>query len=226
MRIAMLEDDPSQALVLQHCLRTAGHQVSHYARGEALVSALGNETFDLLLLDWEVPGMSGIDVLTNVRQKLRLGVPAVMVTSRINEEDIVQGLQLGADDYVGKPYRHVELLARVASVGRRRETEPQEAPLEVANMRVDFSARRIYRDGEPLVLSTKDFELASFFLRNVGRLHSRKQILQAVWGAEAAATSRTLDTHVSRLRKTLESSKRQAWSLLAIYGYGYRLEQR
>ncbi len=226
MRIAMLEDDSSQALVLQHCLRGAGHQVYHYERGEALVDALAKEAFDVLLLDWEVPGMSGMEVLNNVRIKFRLSVPTVMVTSRISEEDIVHGLQQGADDYVGKPYRHVELLARVASVGRRRKAESPEAALEVGNVRIDFSARRIYRDAQPLALSTKDFELTVFFLRNVGRLLSRRQIQQAVWGPDAVVTSRTLDTHVSRLRKNLELSATVRWSLGAVYGFGYRLERR
>jgi DNA-binding response OmpR family regulator len=226
MRIAILEDDPSQALVLQHCLMRAGHLPVRYERGTDLIKAMESGPFDLLLLDWEVPDISGLEVLNRVRKELKLTVPTLLVTARTSEEDIVQGLQEGADDFIAKPYRPAELLARIDSVGRRNKQQtPAEEPLSIGKIHVDFASRRISRNGTPVELSTKDFDLAVFLLRRIGRLVPRQQLQESVWGEKAVLTSRTLDTHISRIRNKLWLTEENGWRLGAVYGHGYRLER-
>jgi DNA-binding response OmpR family regulator len=226
MRIAILEDDRSQAFFLQHCLIAAGHAAQRYERGADLMKAVEQNDFDALLLDWNVPDVSGIEVLSRVRRQLRSAVPVLLITGRTNEEDIVHALREGADDYIAKPVRQKELLARIESVTRRtRESRPNNEVFEVSRLRVEVGARRIFLDGSAVKLSTKDFDLAAFFLRNIGRLFTRAQISQIVWGNTQLLRSRTLDTHISRVRTKLCLTEKHGWLLGAVYGRGYRLER-
>jgi DNA-binding response OmpR family regulator len=179
----------------------------------------------VLLLDWHVPGISGLEVLARIRGELHSIVPAVMVTSRNSEEDVVEGLRKGADDFIAKPYRPAELLARVESVVRHNCYAPAEVPLHQGGLCVELASRRIILKGVPVKLSTKDYDLAVFMLRRVGRLLPRKQILDSVWGPGVTVTSRTLDTHISRIRIKLGLTEENGWELLAVYGEGYRLER-
>lgn len=227
MRIAILEDDPSQAELLTYWLKLGGHTPHPFDRGTRLLEALERQTFDVLLLDWNVPDISGIDVLTRVRQRLRSGVPVLFSTSRNREEDVVRALREGADDFVTKPVRRMELLARLESLARRSQyAEPMSDSFEVGIFRVDCQTRSITRDNVVLQLSAKDFELSVLFLRSVGRLLSRSHILEVVWSSDRAINSRTLDTHVCRVRKKMGLIPEHGWELLAVYGHGYRLEQK
>jgi DNA-binding response OmpR family regulator len=226
MRIAILEDDPSQAELLSHWLELGGHRPHPFDRGARLLQALERETFDVLLLDWNVPDISGIDVLMRVRRRLQSTIPVLFSTARSREEDVVRALREGADDYVTKPVRRMELLARLESLARRSQNvEPQADVFELDVFRVDCQGRTIFRNDIPLQLSTKDFELAVLFLRSVGRLLSRTHILETAWGSDHAISSRTLDTHVFRVRKKLCLVPEHGWRLAAVYGHGYRLEQ-
>jgi DNA-binding response OmpR family regulator len=226
MRIAILEDDRSQAFLLQHLLITAGHAPQRYARGTDLLEAMETDDFDALLLDWNVPDVSGLEVLMRVRQQMKLAIPVLLITSRPSEEDIVQALREGADDYIAKPVRHKELVARLESVARRtRHARSGDETLEIHGLRVELESRRIYLGGKPIKLSTKDFDVAAFFLRNVGRLFTRAQISEQVWGDRTLVRSRTLDTHISRVRTKLGLTEAHGWLLGAIYGQGYRLER-
>jgi DNA-binding response OmpR family regulator len=227
LRIAVLEDDPSQAELLIHWLRLAGHQPRQFARGIDLVVSAQNETFDVLLLDWNVPGLSGMDVVQRVRQRLKSDVPILFVTARSDEQDVVDALREGADDYIVKPPNRLELIARLDAVMRRAaNTQPAEAPaVEMGRLRLDHASRRITVNGKVPDLSAKDFDLASLLLCNVGRLLSRREIVQAVWGSNDMISSRTIDTHVSRVRNKLGLMPRNGWLLKSVYGHGYRLEQ-
>jgi two-component system, OmpR family, response regulator RegX3 len=226
MRIAILEDDPSQLELLSHWLQLAGHHPYPFEQGARLLRTLEHGTFDALLLDWNVPDVSGIAVLNQVRQQLRSGIPVLFGTARNAEADIVAALRSGADDYLVKPLRRMELLARLEAVTRRNTVEIfQGEQIEVDVFRVDFKGRRLLRDNHPLALTAKDFELAVLFLRNVGRLLSRGHIRERIWSTSQAVSSRTVDTHVSRIRNKLGLTPERGWRLMAVYGYGYRLEQ-
>jgi two-component system response regulator RegX3 len=226
MRIAVLEDDMSQMELISRWLEMAGHRAHSFERGEDLLRALEKETFDALLLDWNVPGVNGIEVLKRVRQQVGARIPILFATARTDEADVVLALRQGADGYLVKPLRRLELLARVEAVTRRNVAEGSQAQhLEVGIFRVDAAARRLLRNNEPLDLTAKDFDLAVFFLRNVGRLLSRGHLRESVWNAKAVVSSRTLDTHVSRIRNKLLLTPEHGWRLIAVYGYGYRLEQ-
>jgi two-component system response regulator RegX3 len=226
MRIAILEDDMSQMELISRWLQMAGHHVHAFEQGAALLRALEHEAFDMLLLDWNVPDMSGMEVLKRVRQKSESRVPILFSTARTEEADVVSALRQGADGYLVKPLRRLELLARIEAATRRNVAEGSQAQqLEVGVFRVDAVGRRLLRSNQALELTAKDFDLAVFFLRNVGRLLSRGHLRESIWNAKAVVSSRTLDTHVSRIRTKLLLTPEHGWRLTAVYGYGYRLEQ-
>jgi DNA-binding response OmpR family regulator len=222
MRVAVLEDDISQLELLSHWIKLAGHSTHSFQRGEMLLRELVRESFDVLLLDWNVPDISGVEVLRRLRQEST--VPVLFCTGRGDENDVVTALREGADDYVVKPVRRLELLARLQAVKRRSQTLAQHA-FELGALRVNCQARTILRNNVPLELSTKDFDLSVLLLQNVGRLLSRQTIREAVWGAQLNLHSRTLDTHVSRVRNGLGLVPEHGWRLTAVYGHGYRLEE-
>ena len=226
MRVAIVEDDLSQAELLAHWLELAGHHCHHFDRGEGLIRALDQESFDVLVLDWNLPDISGVDVLKRIRASQQAGLPILFVTARNREDDVVTALRQGADDYMVKPVRRLELLARLEAIARRckHRTEQPEV-LEVDVYRVDTQTRTVTRQERQVDLTAKDFDLSVLFLRNIGRLLSRGHIRESVWGPNAVVTSRTLDTHVSRIRNKLGLTPENGWRLAAVYRYGYRLEQ-
>jgi two-component system, OmpR family, response regulator RegX3 len=226
MRIAILEDDPSQTELLSRWFKCAGHHPHPFDQGARLLRALEHESFDVLLLDWNVPEMSGIDVLRHLRQRLQSAIPVMFSTARIREEDVVRALREGADGYVTKPVRRQELLARLESLAlRRRDPQPRTGVIELDVFRVDLETRTMLRNSMPLQLTAKDFDLATLFLRNVGRLLSRGHLRETVWVSNHPVSSRTLDTHVSRVRSKLRLVPEHGWRLVAVYGYGYRLDR-
>jgi len=227
MRIALLEDDQDQADLVCAWLKAAGHSCHAYALGKDLVRDAQRETFDMFLLDWEVPGMSGAEVLVWIRANIAEPVPVLFVTARQREEDIVHALSSGADDYMVKPLGKLELLARIDALGRRARPgrRPDEGVLEFGRLSVDCSSRQVKLDGREVTMTQKDYELAVFLLRNIGRLLSRGHILEAVWGQSAELNTRTVDTHVSRIRGKLELTPENGWRLSAVYQHGYRLER-
>lgn len=227
MRIALLEDDQDQSDLVCAWLKTAGHNCHAYALGKDLVRDAQRETFDMFLLDWEVPGMSGEQVLVWIRDNVADPVPVLFVTARQREEDIVHALSGGADDYMVKPLGRLELLARVDALARRAHpgARVDEGVLEYGRLSVDCRTRQFKLDGEDVAMTQKDFDLALFLLRNLGRLLSRGYILEAVWGQSAEINTRTVDTHVSRIRGKLQLTAENGWRLSAVYQHGYRLER-
>jgi len=226
-RIASLEDDPSQGELIRQTLAGAGYDCVLHTESRALLAALRAGTrFDLLLLDWHLPDLSGEDVLRWVRAHQGYAVPVLFLTSRTREEDLVQALQAGADDYIVKPFRSAELLARVAaSLRRRHAAGPAEtAPLELGPYVFDPVKRVATLHGDPVALAAKEFDLALLFFRNIGRLLSRDALAASVWNREVPATSRTLDTHLSNIRQKLRLRPENGMRLSASYALGYRLE--
>jgi DNA-binding response OmpR family regulator len=226
MRIALLEDDGEQAATVARWLSDGGHVCHTYRRGADLIRDSSHESFDLMMLDWEVPDISGIQVLRWVRQRNDALTPVLFITARPMEEDIVKALEEGADDYMVKPVRRTELLARANALWRRtRNNAAAEATLEFPPYRIDTVERSISFNGEKVELTQKEFELALFLFRNVGRLLSRGHIFEAVWGRSAALSSRTTDTHLSRVRSKLKLQPEHGFRLTSVYNYGYRLEE-
>jgi DNA-binding response OmpR family regulator len=225
MRIALLEDELEHADRTTSLLNTAGHQVQVFRRGAALIRQLRSEPYELIILDWEIPDISGCDVLLTIRQQLSLRTPVVFLTHRDAEADVVQALEAGADDFLIKPPRERELLARVEAAGRRaREGAPCADVLEVPPFRIDLHHRRIECSGVACELTRREFDVAALLFSNVGKVLSRAQIMQRVWGQGDSTTTRTVDMHVSRVRKILGLSAAIGLRLTAVYGYGYRLE--
>jgi DNA-binding response OmpR family regulator len=226
MRVAIVEDDPSQAELLSHWLRWGGHRGHHFDRGSAMISALNRGGFDALVLDWNLRDISGVEVLRRIRDSDQPSVPILFASARGREEDVVSALRLGADDYMIKPLRYLEFIARLEAIARRcRHRTEQPEVLKLDAYHVDCLSHTLMRHGRPVDLTAKDFELSVLFLRNVGELLSRGQICERVWGHGAVVTSRTLDTHVSRVRRKLGLIPENGWCLTAKYGHGYRLQQ-
>ena len=226
MRIALLEDDRDQIVLLRGWLEGAGHSLHAFERGGDFLREVTRESFDVFLLDWMIPDKSGTEVLAWVRANLKERVPVLFVTARDAEEDIVSVLQAGADDYMVKPLRKAELLARITAVARRaRPADSGSSVTDYGEYRVDSERRSITRNGKEIELTQKDFDLAVFLFQNLGRLLSRGHIFEAVWGQSTEINTRTIDTHVSRLRSRLGFAPENGWRLGAVYQHGYRLER-
>ncbi len=225
MKIASLEDDLDQARRIQQVLTAAGYACTSYHQSRDLLAALRTEAYDLVLLDWHLPDIDGDDVVRWLRTHIGARIPVIFLTNRSAEDDLVEGLRAGADDYIVKPMRPLELLARVAALLRRSQiTEPVDQTIEVARYRVDPAARVITLDDAAITLAPKEFELALLFFRNVGRLMSRDVLAECVWNREIPATSRTLDTHLSNIRQKLQLRPQHGVRLTSSYALGYRLE--
>lgn len=227
MRVAILEDDPDQSELIKLWLTHAEHTVDCCADATSFLRAVRRDSFDLYVLDWVLPDLSGIEVLKKLRKEMGDYTSAIIVTAKDEEQSIVRGLEAGADDYLVKPVRRAELVARVSAVLRRAAgNKPEEEDLDVAPYSVSFTNKTVSLNGDKLSLTNREFELALFFFRNTGKMMSRNHLLEAIWGIENKSVStRTVDTHVSRLRKKLKLGEENGWILSAIYQHGYRIER-
>lgn len=226
LKIALLEDDADQAEVIRHWLEAAEHACSVSATGADMLRRLRRDTFDLLLLDWETPDTSGIEVLQWVRANIDWPVPVVFTTRRESEEDIVSALAKGADDYLTKPVSRGELLARIEAVARRARPQAEVSDeLQAPPYVLQRSLRTVRFHGQSVELSPKEFELAYLVFASPGRLLSRTYLLESVWGLNASVETRTVDSHVSRLRRKLQLKPENGWRLSSVYNHGYRLER-
>ena len=226
MRVAILEDDPDQAALLSLWLTDAEHTVEAQADAAGFLRAIRRDSFDLYLLDWMLPDMSGIEVLEKLRGEMDDYTPVVIATAKDEEASIVRGLEAGADDYLVKPIRQRELVARVGAVLRRAGAgRLEQDSLDFAPYTLNAAQHSVSLDDETISLTNREFELATFLFRNAGKVISRSHILETIWGIENKAVStRTVDTHVSRLRKKLKLGAENGWVLAAIYQHGYRME--
>ncbi|MEN9728466.1 MAG: hypothetical protein RL434_2832 [Pseudomonadota bacterium] len=226
MRIALLEDDQDQANLFLEWLKGAGHTCEHFKSGKLFVRNIRHDSFDMLILDWMVPEMDGFEVLAWVRENFDWPIPVLFLTARDDEDDIVRALQQGADDYVVKPAKQRELLARIKAVARRTSPADEGATqIAVPPYQIDLANHAVYRDGQRVEVTQKEYELIVFLFRNIGRVLSRAHILESVWGRNPDVNTRTVDTHVSRIRGKLEITPESGWKLSSIYQHGYRLER-
>lgn len=225
MRIALLEDDQDQAALFIEWLKGGNNTCEHHATGKKFIRAVKRESFDVLILDWMVPDMDGYEVLRWVRENVDWPIPIVFVTAKDEEDDIVRALEQGADDYIVKPAKQRELLARIAAVARRAATvDDKQTTIDFEPFRIDLGNHEVQRDGERVEVTQKEYELIVFLFRNIGRVLSRAHILESVWGRNPDINTRTVDTHVSRIRTKLALAPEMGWKLSSIYQHGYRLE--
>jgi two-component system response regulator RegX3 len=223
MNLAILDDDPFQRHLLSTLVQAGGHGATAFETGSALFAALGeSRAFDLLLLDWLMPDVSGESVLRELRARSGPDLPVIVVTARDAEADVVGALRLGADDYVVKPPKAQELLARIEAIARRARIG-RAVPMRAGRFEIDFGRRAVLLDGREIALTLKEFDLASHLFRNPGTLVTRAQLLESIWSVGADVDTRTVDTHASRVRRKLGLDGRAGWTLQSVYGYGYRL---
>lgn len=223
--IGLLEDDEDQGRLIAHWLSDAGHQVRLYPGGAEFRRKLGAASVDLLILDWNLPDESGLTILRSLRES-GSALPVLFLTARTGEDDIVTGLREGADDYVGKPATQRELLARVDALLRRTSQKKDTVEEEdVDPYRIDLMRRRVELSGEEIPLTDREFDLALFLFRRRGRVVSREALLESIWNIRGDVATRTVDTHISRLRKKLGLGGEHGWRLNAVYQHGYRLER-
>ena len=225
MRILLLEDDPIQLALAQRWLEEASHAVMGVTRGNDAMKVLGRDTFDLAILDWMIPDLGGDELLRWIRQRHRR-LPVMFATARDEEHEVADILRLGADDYVVKPLRRLEFVARVEALGRRSGALVEEAdrPIEVGAYRLDPGARVVTLGGRAVKLTPRMMEVALFMFRRRGELVSRSHLYEEVWGRKEPLDTRTVDTHMSRLRQALELDGRHGLRLGSVYQHGYRLE--
>jgi DNA-binding response OmpR family regulator len=225
MRIAVVDDDPDFAGFLNKLLADAGHSIINSANGTAFLRLAKTETFDLILLDWNLPGKDGIDIVRTLRTDVRSDVPVMLLTLRSDANDIVAGLEAGADDYISKPVDGRILLARIDALMRRHNAGRMSDAVQSFGDFVFDSAQEIVRHGKTSIqLTSKEFQLALLLFRNLSRPLSRAYLLETVWNRSPDVLTRTLDSHVARLRAKLNIRPQNGWRLSPIYSYGYRLE--
>ena len=223
-RILIVEDEISFSDPLSYLLRKEGYDVVVAETGPAGLAEFDASGADLVLLDLMLPGLSGVDVCRGLRQ--RSSVPVIMLTAKDSEIDKVVGLEIGADDYVTKPYSSRELLARVKAV-LRRLAEPEEllpATLEAGPVRMDVERHTVSVEGRATALPLKEFELLEMLLRNCGRVLTRMQLIDRVWGSDYVGDTKTLDVHVKRLRAKIEPDPANPVHIVTVRGLGYKFE--
>lgn len=222
-RVLVVDDEDQIRRVLDHYLRAEGFEVAEAATGRdalALVATRATRP-DIVLLDIGLADMTGLEVLARIRADSDL--PVILVTARTEEVDTLVGFSVGADDYVTKPFSHRELLARVRAVLRRGvDTELMPDVIEGAGVRMDVERHEVWVDGEPVRLALKEFELLEMLLRNAGRVMTRGQLIDRIWGADYVGDTKTLDVHIKRLRGKIEADPANPGILVTVRGLGYK----
>ncbi len=223
-RVLVVEDEESFSDALSYMLRKEGYEVSVAGSGPEALGEFDRSGADLVLLDLMLPGVPGTEVCRQIRQ--RSNVPVIMVTAKDSEVDKVVGLEIGADDYVTKPFSSRELIARIRAVLRRgvEAAELVTSVLEAGPVRMDVERHVVSVNGESVRLPLKEFELLEILLRNAGRVLTRGQLIDRVWGADYVGDTKTLDVHVKRLRSKIEPDPAEPKFLLTVRGLGYKFE--
>jgi DNA-binding response OmpR family regulator len=226
MKIAVLDNDRTQADLICQVLSGAGHSCQAYASGKEMLGHLRKDNTDLLIMDWQVADLDGAEVLRRAKEKMAPNAPTIFLAGSNAEDDIVAGVTAGADDYLVKPLRRGELLARVSALLRRAYPSQNGAEqLQFGPYVFETRPGRLLLDGSVIDVTQKEFSLALLFFRNIGRPLSRAYIHESVWVRETAVPSRTMDTHVSRVRNKLHLRPENGFRLVPVYSYGYRLEK-
>jgi len=224
-RVLLVEDEPDLAEPLAYLLRREGYDVEIAEDGPAAIASFEENPADIVLLDLMLPGMPGTEVCRRIRQLS--GIPVIMVTAKDSEVDIVVGLELGADDYVTKPYSSRELLARMRAVLRRTadpDVDLDDHVLEGGRVTLDIDRHSVAVDGAEIGMPLKEFELLEVLMRNAGRVLTRGQLIDRVWGSDYFGDTKTLDVHIKRIRSRIERTPSEPEMLVTVRGLGYRFE--
>jgi DNA-binding response OmpR family regulator len=229
--ILVVEDDPDISHLLEINLKDIAFQVDVVNNGVDGLNRASNHDYQLIVLDLMLPGMDGLELCRRLRSQ-SVNIPVLMLTARSSELDRVLGLELGADDYLTKPFSIKELQARVKAILRRvelstkqRATNPDEK-IEVASLLIDVSGRNVFIDHNPVELTAKEFDLLLYFARNPGRVYSRGQLLDHVWGYSHSGYEHTVNSHINRLRKKIEKNPQQSQYIETVWGVGYRFREQ
>jgi DNA-binding response OmpR family regulator len=220
--VLVVDDEPTLVATLKYNLEREGYRVVSAGDGEKAITLARSERPDLMILDLMLPAVDGLEVCRILRREMTL--PILMLTARVGEVDKVVGLEIGADDYVTKPFSTRELLARIRALLRRTTTAADEEVLVSGDLRIDMKRREVTRNDRPVELKPKEMELLIYFLRNKGRAFTREQLLREVWGYDFYGDSRTVDVHVSWLRQKIEELPGKPVRILTVRGVGYRFE--
>ena len=225
-RIAVVEDEEALGVLLRYNLEAEGYLVDVIVRGDEADIRLKEEVPDLLILDWMLPGLSGVELCRRLRQRPETErLPIIMLTARGEESERVRGLSVGADDYVVKPFSTPELIARVRAMLRRAKPEKIATLLTAGDIDLDRETHRVRRAGREIKLGPTEFRLMEFFMQSPGRVFSREQLLDGVWGRDIYVDERTVDVHVGRLRKAINRG-RQRDPIRTVRGAGYALDEQ
>ena len=222
--LLLIEDEPALAEMLAYNLEEAGFEVARAEDGETGLTLLAARRFDLLLVDWMLPGVSGLEICRQVRRGPDTAdLPVIMLTARGEEGDKLRGLEIGADDYITKPFSPAEVIARIRTVLRRTRPASAADALAFANIHMDLAGHRVARGTRDVHLGPTEFRLLRHFLENPGRVYTRDQLLDRVWGHDVYLETRTVDVHIRRLRKALNAAG-EADLLRTVRGTGYALD--
>jgi two-component system phosphate regulon response regulator PhoB len=221
--ILVVEDEPAIQELISYSLRQARHEVFCAKSAEQALELINNVLPDLVLLDWMLPGTSGVEFARVLRRSTRTkSIPIIMLTARAEESDKVAGLEIGADDYITKPFSPRELLARIKAVLRRRTPEAADDIVEIGGLRLDAATHRVTANENEVTLGPTEFRLLHFLMTHSERVHTRSQLLDQVWGDHVFVEDRTVDVHIRRLRKALEFAGKDGL-VQTVRGSGYRL---
>ena len=229
-KILVVEDEPDIRKLVQYNLTQERFSVLEAEDGEQALKLLQREKPNLVILDLMLPGLSGMELCKLLRQRSETAkLPILMLTAKAGEADRIVGLEMGADDYLAKPFSPREMVARVRAILRRSEAKPAtEAPpaYEKGSLKIDFSTYEVFVRGKPVKLTLKEFELLRFLVLNPSRVLNRDQLLDRVWGGETFVTPRTVDVHIRRLRKAVEKDDRKPKWILTVRGVGYKFDEK
>jgi two-component system alkaline phosphatase synthesis response regulator PhoP len=222
-RILLVEDEPGLVMTLSDRLEGEGYSVESATDGESGLAKASTGNYDLILLDVMLPRKSGLDVCRKLRQS-GVETPVLMLTARGQVVDKVVGLQIGADDYVTKPFDMMELLARIEALLRRAplKSAKRAGPYQFGTVQVDFRSAEVTKEGHPVALSAREFQLLKYLIEHRGATVSREELLKEVWGYDAGTTTRTVDVHMAWLRQKLEDNSKVPQHILTLRGLGYK----
>jgi len=225
-RILVVEDEHAIREMIGFALKKDGLQFEEAADAEKALVAIASNPPDLVLLDWMLPGLSGVELARRLRREdVTAKLPIILLTARVEENDRVHGLEVGADDYITKPFSPRELIARINAVLRRSQAGSEERPIEFAGLQLDPVGHRVQADGRRLDLAPTEYRLLHFFMTNPDRVYSREQLLDHVWGRGIFVEERTVDVHIRRLRKALAAQTYDRF-IQTVRGAGYRFSTR
>lgn len=227
-KILIVDDEVHILELIRYNLEANGFDVIQAETGEDALELIKSQEPDGLILDLMLPGIDGIEVLRQIRQKLAPHLPVVMLTAKNEEIDAVIGLEMGADDYIGKPFRTRELISRVKSVLRRAkakaEAPAQSDTLEKEGLVISHTTHQIFKDGTELVLTLKEFELLEKLMKSPGRVFTRDELLESIWGYDYMGETRTVDVHIRQIRKKVETDDKNPELILTVRGIGYKFK--